>query len=52
LGGRSRDLARIGTHEQRRRAARVFTGTASWDAVFEGVYAGYEPLLARRALAG
>ncbi|HTW78288.1 MAG TPA: glycosyltransferase, partial [Terracidiphilus sp.] len=28
-------------HEAMRRAARAYALTASWDAVFEGVYAGY-----------
>lgn len=36
-------------HGAMRRAARAFAITASWDAVFEGVYAGYEPLLAQQA---
>lgn len=34
-------------HAGMREAARAYTLTASWDAVFEGVYAGYEPLLDR-----
>jgi len=32
-------------HAGMREAARAFALTASWDAVFEGVYAGYAPLL-------
>jgi hypothetical protein len=28
-----------------RQAAREYALTASWDAVFEGVYAGYETVL-------
>ncbi len=34
-------------HAQMRDAARAYALTASWDSVFEGVYAGYAPLLAR-----
>jgi glycosyltransferase involved in cell wall biosynthesis len=38
-------------HEQMRQAARAHALTASWDSVFEGVYAGYETILpARRPL--
>jgi glycosyltransferase involved in cell wall biosynthesis len=33
---------------QMRQAARVYALTASWDSVFEGVYAGYQPALQRR----
>ncbi len=33
-------------HAAMRTAARAYALTASWDAVFEGVYAGYEGLLA------
>ena len=36
-------------HASMRRAARAFAVTASWDAVFEGVYEGYEPLLVQHA---
>ncbi len=32
-------------HAQMRRAARTYALTASWDSVFEGVYAGYETIL-------
>ena len=32
-------------HAQMRQAARAHAETASWDSVFEGVYAAYEPLL-------
>ncbi|HEV2214399.1 MAG TPA: glycosyltransferase [Terracidiphilus sp.] len=35
-------------HGAMRRAARALATSASWDAVFEGVYAGYEPLLAQQ----
>jgi phosphatidylinositol alpha 1,6-mannosyltransferase len=38
--------------ESMRAAARVFAMTASWDAVFESVYAGYERGLAESAGAG
>jgi len=31
-------------HAAMRQAARAYALTASWDSVFEGVYAGYEPL--------
>lgn len=36
-------------HGAMRRAARSFALTMSWDAVFEGVYAGYAPVLAAAA---
>jgi phosphatidylinositol alpha 1,6-mannosyltransferase len=45
-------LAASAHHAAMRRAARTFAAAAGWDSVFEGVYSGYEPLLARRALAG
>jgi glycosyltransferase involved in cell wall biosynthesis len=32
-------------HEQMRAAARAYALTASWDSVFEGVYAAYQPVL-------
>ena len=32
-------------HHAMRKAARAYARTASWDAVFEGVYAGYETIL-------
>ena len=35
-------------HSTMRHAARAYAETASWDAVFEGVYAAYRPLLARQ----
>ncbi len=35
-------LADADLHARMRRAARAYALTASWDAVFEGVYAGYE----------
>jgi glycosyltransferase involved in cell wall biosynthesis len=38
-------------HARMRQAARAYALTASWDAVFEGVYAGYETLLAPSELA-
>jgi phosphatidylinositol alpha 1,6-mannosyltransferase len=34
-------------HEEMRHAARTYALTASWDSVFEGVYAAYESLRAR-----
>jgi phosphatidylinositol alpha 1,6-mannosyltransferase len=34
-------------HAEMREAARAYALTASWDSVFEGVYAGYEALLAK-----
>jgi phosphatidylinositol alpha 1,6-mannosyltransferase len=39
-------LADPARHARMRRAARSYALTASWDAVFEGVYAAYETLLA------
>ena len=36
---------------QMRRAARAYALTASWDSVFEGIYAEYEAILPRIALA-
>lgn len=36
-------------HAAMRRAARTFAESASWDAVFDGVYKGYEPLLVRQS---
>ena len=35
-------------HERMRQAARAYALTASWDSVFEGVYAGYESILPGR----
>ena len=34
-------------HAEMREAARAYALTASWDAVFEGVYAGYDTILRR-----
>lgn len=39
-------------HAAMRRAARAYALTASWDAVFDGVYAGYETIVRRGAAAG
>ena len=44
-------LADPARHARMRLAARAYALTASWDAVFEGVYAGYETLLAPSELA-
>jgi glycosyltransferase involved in cell wall biosynthesis len=45
-------LAHPAQHTAMREAARAYALTASWDAVFEGVYAGYESILpAHRELA-
>jgi len=41
-------LADPARHAQMRQAARAYALTASWDSVFEGVYAGYEAILPRR----
>jgi glycosyltransferase involved in cell wall biosynthesis len=38
-------LANPAKHAEMRQAAREYALTASWDAVFEGVYAGYETVL-------
>jgi phosphatidylinositol alpha 1,6-mannosyltransferase len=35
-------------HAEIREAARAYAMTASWDSVFEGVYAGYESIMAGR----
>jgi glycosyltransferase involved in cell wall biosynthesis len=40
-------LADPAKHAQMRVAARSYALTASWDSVFEGVYAGYETILSR-----
>jgi len=40
-----------GLHEEMRRAARSFAMAASWDSVFEKVYAAYEPVLVPAAAA-
>ena len=42
-------LADGAKHAEMRLAARAYALTASWDSVFEGVYRGYEPILAGRA---
>jgi glycosyltransferase involved in cell wall biosynthesis len=42
-------LADPGRHSAMRQAARAYAETASWDAVFEGVYAAYDTVLPRRA---
>ena len=38
-------LANSGMHEEMRHAARAYALTASWDSVFEGVYAAYDTIL-------
>jgi glycosyltransferase involved in cell wall biosynthesis len=38
-------------HAKMRLAARSYALTASWDSVFEGVYAGYEAILPERSIA-
>jgi glycosyltransferase involved in cell wall biosynthesis len=38
-------------HAEMRQAARAYALTMSWDAVFEGVYKGYETILSQRELA-
>jgi len=40
-------LADSAKHAQMRVAARSYALTASWDSVFDGVYAGYETILSR-----
>jgi glycosyltransferase involved in cell wall biosynthesis len=47
VSGILRDPAK---HEAMRHAARAYALTASWDSVFEGVYAAYESMLAKRDL--
>jgi glycosyltransferase involved in cell wall biosynthesis len=42
-------LADPGCLKEMRRAARGYALTATWDSVFEGVYAGYEAILPRAA---
>jgi len=39
------------THNAMREAARAYALTASWDSVFESVYAAYETLLTETAKA-
>jgi glycosyltransferase involved in cell wall biosynthesis len=41
-------LANPAQHDQMRQSARAYALTASWDSVFEGVYAGYESILPNR----
>jgi phosphatidylinositol alpha 1,6-mannosyltransferase len=48
IAGLLGDPARLG---QMRRAARAYALTASWDSVFEGIYAAYETIQSRVALA-
>jgi glycosyltransferase involved in cell wall biosynthesis len=38
-------------HKEMRRAARSYALTASWDSVFQGVYAAYESICARSRIA-
>jgi glycosyltransferase involved in cell wall biosynthesis len=45
-------LADPGRLKEMRSAARAYALTTSWDSVFEGVYAEYEAILLRVALAG
>jgi glycosyltransferase involved in cell wall biosynthesis len=42
-------LADPAQHGRMRQAARAYALTASWDSVFEGVYAGYESILPSRS---
>jgi glycosyltransferase involved in cell wall biosynthesis len=45
-------ISKPAIHARMRQAARAYALTASWDAVFEGVYAGYEVMMpAHRELA-
>jgi glycosyltransferase involved in cell wall biosynthesis len=37
-------------HQRMRQAARAHALTQSWDSVFDGVYSGYQPILARPVL--
>jgi glycosyltransferase involved in cell wall biosynthesis len=48
IGGILADRPR---HAAMRKAARAYALTASWDAVFEGVYDGYQAILPARELA-
>jgi glycosyltransferase involved in cell wall biosynthesis len=43
-------LADPAKHAQMRRAARAYAEKASWDSVFEGVYAAYETIVPRSTL--
>ncbi|MGA2338585.1 MAG: glycosyltransferase [Terracidiphilus sp.] len=49
IAGLLSDPARL---DEMRRAARAYALNASWDSVFEGIYADYEMILPRVALAG
>lgn len=42
-------MANPQVHQAMREAARAYALTASWDAVFEGVYAGYQGILPARS---
>ncbi len=44
-------LADPARHAAMRQAARAYALTATWDSIFEGVYAAYETILPRRDLA-
>ncbi|MGA2886823.1 MAG: glycosyltransferase [Terracidiphilus sp.] len=44
-------LANSAQHAQMRQSARAYALTASWDSVFEGIYAAYESMLPARAFA-
>ena len=44
-------LSNPARHTQMRQAARAYAVTASWDSVFEGVYAAYETILPARSIA-
>jgi glycosyltransferase involved in cell wall biosynthesis len=48
ITGLLEDLGRL---DQMRRDARAYALTASWDSVFEGIYADYESILPCAALA-
>jgi phosphatidylinositol alpha 1,6-mannosyltransferase len=45
-------LADPAQHTAMRAAARAYAETASWDSVFEGIYAAYETVLPTRSLSG
>jgi len=44
-------LANPDHHSQMRQAARAYALTASWDSVFEGIYAAYDTIFSRHELA-
>jgi phosphatidylinositol alpha 1,6-mannosyltransferase len=44
-GAITRVIANPAAHQAMRNASRAYAHTASWDAVFEGVYAGYQGIL-------